>query len=422
VEVESFEQARRLDRAGLDALLASERPEQRLWAVWALALSLGEKTGELVMRIDREPDAGVRRSLAVILASHGEHDLLIDLARHDRSRFVRESAIALVTRIAAAGGPREPKLRALVEEAARGEPAIQIAVLGAIVKDAPAYLLDIAFRLLDAKDAEVQLEAFETLLRVDTQRSHEAARAWFRSKPDPSHYVERWLRGADMLALADAVHDLPMQLRGNVLARLRSPPWLVVEALIGDDFELLRATLARPDVTIPSTTLARAILRGAHDGFVARLGRQLTIASHGHAVLDELRAAIADADPADLTLVRSLIARAKEFADAIEIPDRDEVLGELADAHPVETLLGLENAIARWAASHVAPAELFPLLPGLERHCAQQLAMFERRADLRRQQLALGDGHDVPRPRDERALHEDFRQLSGALERLTART
>jgi hypothetical protein len=103
--------------AALRALLTEGRPEQRVWATWALALR-HQGVPEMIQRTAVEPDPGVRRTLAVILASHSETDLLVALARHDPALLVRASAMQLVTRLAA-GGLID---RAVVPEAAQLEP------------------------------------------------------------------------------------------------------------------------------------------------------------------------------------------------------------------------------------------------------------------------------------------------------------
>src|SRR5215207_4972798 len=99
--MESFEEVAELDTRALRELFAAGRAEQRMWAIWALALRTGGIIG--VAGAAGDPDAGVRRTIAVMLAGHGEHDMLIALARQDRAPAVRESAMQLVTRLASQG-------------------------------------------------------------------------------------------------------------------------------------------------------------------------------------------------------------------------------------------------------------------------------------------------------------------------------
>ncbi len=417
--VDSFEQARALSRSELQELLASERPEQRLWAIWALALALGDAAGDFAHRILDEPDPGVRRHLAVVLAGHGEHDLLLELVTEDRSPVVRESTIALLVRIAAgtpASHPRAARMRSILEEAERGPPALRSALVGAIGKAAPDYQVEIARRALASDVVDVQAEAFEALLRIDSVETTRVARLWFRGRADLASYVERWLRAADMRSLAEAIHDLPMQLRGAVLVKLRAPPWPVVELLVGNDFELLRSLLSRTDVSIPATVLAKAVLRGADLGFAKRLTDKLATAAAGRSLLADLRGAIANSEPEDS--VRELAERVREFGDAIEIPDRGDLLAELAETHPVEQLMALEHAVVQWLADRDAPPELLPMLAELEHYCAQRVMVMRAAGqDRLPSQYELGNVGTNPYTR-----FRDLEALQTAIARLTERS
>ncbi len=107
--IESFEDAATLETPALRSLLASPRPEQRVWAIWALALREAGDLPELVRHVAIEPNPGVRRTLAVIFAGHGEIERLVALARHDSEPVVRETATELVLRLAA-GGAIDPAI------------------------------------------------------------------------------------------------------------------------------------------------------------------------------------------------------------------------------------------------------------------------------------------------------------------------
>ncbi len=417
--VDSFEQARALSRSELQELLTSDRPEQRLWAIWALALALGDAAGDFAHRILDEPDPGVRRHLAVVLAGHGEHDLLLELVTEDRSPVVRESMIALVVRIAAgtpASHPRAARMRAILEEAERASPAIQISLLSAIGKGALDYQVAIARRAIASDAVDVQAEAFEALLRIDAAETVRVARLWFRGRADLPTFVERWLRAADMRSLAEAIHDLPMQLRGAVLVKLRAPPWPVVELLVGTDLELLRALLSRTDVSIPATVLAKAVLRGAEVGFAERLTKKLATAAAGRSLLADLHGAMANSDPEDS--IRELAERVREFGDAIEIPDRDDLLAEVAETHPVEQLMALEHAVVHWLAERDAPTELLPMLAELEHYCAQRLRVM-RAAGQNRQPSRYELGNVGPNPY---TRFRDLEALQTAIARLGERS
>ncbi len=98
---DTFDEVRRLTEPELRELLDGGRPEQRVWAIWALALRSGAEVDALAQR--SEPDPGVRRNFAIVLAGHGHYDVLVALAKRDPASVVRASAMQLVTRIAVDG-------------------------------------------------------------------------------------------------------------------------------------------------------------------------------------------------------------------------------------------------------------------------------------------------------------------------------
>ncbi len=429
---ESFDEVRALDDAALRQLLERGRPEQRVWAIWALAQRAGEAAGGLARDQVHQPDPGVRRTLAVILASHGELDLLIALARHDPAQVVRASALQLVTRLAASGEPAGARgmdlLRAVIEETEH-EPAGVTAILGAISAGAPAFLIDLAERALSAVSFEVQLEALEALLRIDTPEVFELARRWLLRLPDPVVACESWIRGAGGLgdraaraagidSLARALTGAPVQTRARVLQRLEAPPWSAVARLVEGSDSLLRQVLWRPDVTIPSHVLAGALLRGQHAGFVEQLTEQIERAGRGGALLADVRRGLAldEVQP----VLAGLSARALQLVRAREIAGAEEVLAELARLHPVEHLVGLEHALVRWLDDSEL-GELGRALPELSAYCERQLADLppgrtERRSTPRRPELG-GYADDDARPWDGRRA---FGALLAAIRRLSA--
>jgi hypothetical protein len=411
VVVDSFEDVQRLDDGAVKALLERGRPEEKVWAIWTLALRSGD--GTVGKRVEREPDAGVRRTLAVILASHGDTGLLVALARHDPELVVRETAFHLATRLAA-GGKVEI---GVILEAGQREGAIRIAVLGALEPGAPPPLVEFAHAQLSCGDPNVELEAFEALVRLDTPAERRAARAWMLRLPDVALACERWLRVGTPETLADTFMSAGPPARAQVLRQLRAPRWPVVERLVGSDIELLRQVLARTDIAIPARVLASAILRGEHPGFVDRLTTRLTVAARGRMLVADLRRAIEGDDPT--AQLPALGEAARAFARALEVPDGAAVLDELAASHPVEHLIGLENAVGRWLAEIEGPDSLGPMLPALHAHCASRLAAIDggraTRASRAQPQLALGPGR---RPWDEIA---HLRELVATIERFTRR-
>jgi len=263
--IETFEQAKQLDTAALRRLLVSDRPEERVWAMWALALRQ-HGVPDIVQRTAVEPDPGVRRTLAVVLASHGETDLLVALARHDPAIAVRASAMQLVTRLAAGGAID----RSVVLEAAQREPEIQAAILAALDASAPEFLVAIAIEVVQHGAPELQIEAFEALVRVGTPASLRGAIAWLgRASSGASGGVSRaaaieacgrWARAETPEAVVRALGSAPAELREVALKALRGASWSVVEPLIGGDLALLLRAGYHAHPQLPIDLLARLVL------------------------------------------------------------------------------------------------------------------------------------------------------------------
>jgi hypothetical protein len=270
--IETFEQAMKLDTAALRGLLTGARPEQRVWAMWALALRQ-HGVPDLIPRTAVEPDPGVRRTLAVILASHGETDLLVALARHDPAIAVRASAMQLVTRLAA-GGQID---RSVVQEAAQREPEIQAAILAAVDARAPEFLVAIAVHLVQHGAPELQIEAFEALVRIGTPVGLHRAIAWLgtASPPLAIDACGRWARAETPEAVVRVLASAPAELRVFALQGLRDASWSVVEPLVdGDRAVLLRAEY-HTHPQLPLAILAQLVMEDASvpalDALVKRL-------------------------------------------------------------------------------------------------------------------------------------------------------
>lgn len=257
VSVGTFEQAAQLDGAELRALLESDHPERRVWAIWALALRK-QGVSEIAQRAAIEHNPGVRRAMAVVLASHGEVDLLVALARHDPALVVRASAMQLVTRLAAGGAIAA----SVVIEAARREPEIQIAILSAIAASPPAFVIDIASHLVEHGTPAVQAEAFELLARADLPASTALAIAWLSNASDEraADGCRRWLRVASPEVVARRLASSPPRVRSIALRELRTPSWPVVEELVGRDLPLLLDHLKNPAFQPPLRVLAQLVL------------------------------------------------------------------------------------------------------------------------------------------------------------------
>lgn len=280
--MESFEQVARLEPPALRELFARGRPEQRVWAIWALALRTGG--GVFTANAVRDPDAGVRRTIAVMLAGHGEHEMLIELARHDPIGAVRESAMQLVTRLASQGviAPE------VVLDAARTDPYVRSAILAAIDRGAPPFLVELAMRFLESGTPLEQADAFEALIRTESRDMCSAALAWLETLPNTTarEGCSRMARAVGDYAFASELTRASRRLRVLAVGALHRPSWAVVELLVGDDLDLLLAIVREGRIDVPITALARAALDGQATPLVDRLTADLALLE---APSDELR-------------------------------------------------------------------------------------------------------------------------------------
>ena len=269
--IDSFEDVGQLSDSELRALLDDGRPEQRVWAIWALALRSAADVGALGRRT--EPDAGVRRNLAVVLAGHGQLDLLVALAKGDPAPEVRAAAAQLIARFAIDG--KLPP--ALVAERATDAPPVRIAVLGTAFEGAPAWLVEIAAQLLDDGDADVRYEAFEALVRIgDTNR----ALMWLEEAPEAEArlVLMRWSARGRVQACAETLARASRRLRRLLIESVRVANWQSLAPAIGDEVTLVRALARRdPDVfdQMPIAALIRATLRAPDDAWLAMVRDRL---------------------------------------------------------------------------------------------------------------------------------------------------
>ena len=269
--IDSFEDVRGLGETELRRLLDSGRPEERVWALWALALRSAD-VGALAARA--EPDPGVRRNLAVVLAGHGQLELLLALARRDPAPEVRAAAMQLVTRFAIDG-----KLpAALVGERVAGDGSeVRLAVLGTMFANAPPWLVEIAQQLLEDSDGDVRYEAFEALVRAGAP-AH--ALMWLEESPEAEARVAlmRWSARGRVRACAELLARASRRMRRLLIESVRVATWHDLEPAIGDETALLRALARRnPNVfdEMPLAPLMRATLREPNPAWLAMIRDRL---------------------------------------------------------------------------------------------------------------------------------------------------
>lgn len=273
--IESFEDVRRLTEPELRSLLERGRPEERVWAIWALALRSTQPASEVELLAQRdEPAPGVRRNFAVVLAAHGQYDLLVALAKRDPASIVRAAAMQLVTRIAI-DGKLSPSI---VTDRLRGETAdVKVAVLGTIFERAPAWLVDVTEPLLDDRDSEVRLEAHEALLRAGRM---DRAVMWLEEAPDGDARLAlmRWTAHGRVRAVAEALRKASRRLRRLLIESVQTAHYHELAPAIGEELPLLRALCARGRNIvheIPLVVLVRSELSGQRDPWIQVIASRL---------------------------------------------------------------------------------------------------------------------------------------------------
>lgn len=274
--LDSFDDVRTLTDAELHGLLESGRPEQRVWAIWALALRSAD-IGELGHRV--EPDAGVRRNLAVVLAGHGHLDLLVALAKRDPAPEVRAAAMQLVARFAI-DGKLAPEI--VTERATSDATEVRVAVLGVAFEGAPQWLVEIAEKLLEDRDSEVRYEAFEALIRVGREPQ---ALMWLEEAPESEARLAlmRWSARGRIRACAEALSKASRRLRRLLVESVRLAKWQDLEPAIGDEIALVRAVARRnPGVfeEMPLDALIRATLREPTPAWITLIRDRLAGMEH----------------------------------------------------------------------------------------------------------------------------------------------
>jgi hypothetical protein len=286
--LDSFDEVRNLGDDELRALLESGRPEQRVWAIWALALRSTHVNDLAPITSRPEPDAGVRRNLAVVLAGHGQLDLLVALAKRDPAPEVRAAAMQLVSRLAIDG--KVPPLL-VTERVASDATEVRIAVLGTIFENAPPWLVDIAERLLEDRDSEVRYEAFEAMIRVGRELQ---ALMWLEEAPEAEARLSlmRWSARGRIHECAVALKSASRRLRRLLVESVRLASWRDLEPAIGDDITLVRAVARRnPNVfdEMPLVALMRATLREPTPAWIALIRDRFAMLDHPpHEVADLL--------------------------------------------------------------------------------------------------------------------------------------
>lgn len=84
----------------LRELLEHESPQVRLHAAWATGMRKGQASlGDIASRVGREPSAGVRQHLMIMLAGGGERPVMATFAALDPDALVRATACQCLARL-----------------------------------------------------------------------------------------------------------------------------------------------------------------------------------------------------------------------------------------------------------------------------------------------------------------------------------
>jgi hypothetical protein len=296
--MDEFEETRGLSSERLHELLESGDARERVLAIWALGLrSAG--VGMMADQLRSEPDAGVRRALAVVLAGQGEIDLLVAMCRHDPSVHVRASAVQMVIRFAIAGRiPWSIVLGRLADEA-----PVRASVISQVEASSPEELRAAAVAALHDEAELVRREAFETCAKL--ARAGAVATDVLRdaldhmTEGDCVNALSTWFS----IEHASAIGELLASAQRPVRERaLRMRPFLArtdLAPLLGDDAELyvrLEHALRLRLHEAPTIVLLRlAVMAPWRDQLVdlviSRLHKETALPAEQRALLLELAAA-----------------------------------------------------------------------------------------------------------------------------------
>lgn len=151
----SFADVARLTADAWQQLLVAGHGVERIWAAWALGMRhAGRFSGQLRETLAREPDPGVRRHIAVVLAGLGERIPLMVLAELDPDERVRATACQYVVRLAAPDDEAgyQVIVRALDEKRSK---SVCLAIIYELGRDAPAAVRARIESMAETSDLEL---------------------------------------------------------------------------------------------------------------------------------------------------------------------------------------------------------------------------------------------------------------------------
>ena len=381
-----FADLQELDDASLRALVEGEGDEpERVWAAWAIALRAaggasdggkgsapGAVGAMLGGALSREPSAGVRAHLVLVLMGQGERVAVAILARRDPSSLVRAAACRCLARTATPGDDALNEL--LAHALASDESAdVRVAILDGMRPDAPAYLRLRAREQLRASGLELRSVAADFVLRTRTAEENFPAdlRECAQREQDPGLFktlVRAWLLAEGVSGLVQGIASWPGADVVRVLHALAGEPLAAAHLapLVPRQDPLVNECVARLDghggVDLPVGWLLAIVLRRMRavlpPGALADADARNAIVARERAAgvaVDRLRDRLARPG---LTLTSAERELARELASAIELEARDVcasvatdpltlaryLRGELPQEAALERIRGAEEA------------------------------------------------------------------------------
>ncbi len=183
--MKSFAEVALLDEARLRVLLRGDSSTHRVWAAWALGMRDGRAMEEEARaRIQKEPNPGVRRSLAVMLAR--DPDAMRALALDDPNEFVRVTAWRLISQVASLEEHAVLAQRLMSAAQTDASADVSVACLELLVPLALFLRSEDVLRCLQHDDLAVRVAATELLMAMQAQ---EALAVWALHRD--AHELER---------------------------------------------------------------------------------------------------------------------------------------------------------------------------------------------------------------------------------------
>lgn len=225
---ESYEAVRALGGPELHALVRAGDARERVWAAWSLALALGAEHASTVARtIGHEPEPGVRRHLAVVLAGHRQLDALRALASADPAPVVRAAAVMFLFRLGALD-----RGDALHDDVADDDaPEVRLVV---VRECSPGPWVD---RYLDDPDPEICGAALDRA-EIEGRWTHTLSPSLERRaqrETDPELRARLFAKMAEPDDFPDGFDEATMEYREELVARWRRSkkklPWSKLQRL-----------------------------------------------------------------------------------------------------------------------------------------------------------------------------------------------